>query len=271
MKWSPPLILTFLLIPKGVPSFLRNIPIYSIISLFLLKPSLGYNHSTYEQYIYIYRYDHDSIFTTDHWVTNLWNLGATHENGGCVNLPRQDIPFPPPEDKNQECLNTIANACGLLAVLALLGTISCIVPWSLECLGDSVGGGGWKIMKTFFSTWSVFWILFEMPSRKGTQHLKIGRAPKGPNSKIFRASRCTAENWLGYPDAESEMILEQFGETKLPNIVGGEFPWLNLSFKMEQIWYRCIYLLYLYVYSYIYIYIHMYTYTIYHISLYTYT
>lgn len=39
----------------------------------------------------------------------------------------QDIPFPPPEDKNQECLNTIANACGLLAVLALLGTISCIV------------------------------------------------------------------------------------------------------------------------------------------------
>ncbi len=42
---------------------------------------------------------------------------------------RQDIPFPPREDKNQDFLNTIANACGILAVLALLGTISCIVPW----------------------------------------------------------------------------------------------------------------------------------------------
>ena len=68
--------------------------------------------------------------------------------------PRQDIPFPPPEDKNQECLNTIANACGLLAVLALLGTISCIVPG--PCLGSAVSEVGVKIMKTFFSTRSVF-------------------------------------------------------------------------------------------------------------------
>ena len=31
-------------------------------------------------------------------------------------------------------------------------------------------------------------------------------------------------DWVMYPDTESLMRLEQFGETKLPNVVGGDFP-----------------------------------------------
>ena len=158
----------------------------------------------------------------------------------------------PPEDKNQECLNTIANACGLLAVLALLGTISCIVPG--PCLGEKCRRWGVKIMKTFFSTWIVFWDA--LPVRNTTPEDRPGPKRKVVSKlPIFRASRCTAENWLGYPDAESLMRLEQVGETKLPNVVGGEFPWLNLSFKMEQIWHRCIYIYIYYICMCIYIYI----------------
>ena len=72
----------FLLIPKGVPSLLKNIPIYSIISLFLLKPSLGYKSPNLRT---IYRYDHDSNCTTDHCLRSVRNLGAppTKKNG-CV-------------------------------------------------------------------------------------------------------------------------------------------------------------------------------------------
>lgn len=39
----------------------------------------------------------------------------------------QDTPFPPPEDKHQDCLSAISCACAVLVVLSLLGTGTCIV------------------------------------------------------------------------------------------------------------------------------------------------